>query len=293
MISIQKNGAVAEIAELGAEMRSYRTKEGKDCLWSGDAAVWGGVAPLLFPVIGCLKNQSVRIRGKAYAVPRHGFARTMAFQVAQQSEESCTLTLTDTPETRAVYPFAFCLTMTHRMLDNGFSTEYQVENKSDETMPFVIGGHPGFACPMNAGERFEDYHILFDQEETGRSLLYGEGSLMAGEEIVALGADHRTLALSYDSFDKKDTLTFAGLASRKVRLVHKDTGKGICFSFPNSPVLAIWTQPGTHAPYLCLEPWNGIPGAIDETGNFEDKPYHIALAPGERFSAGYSMELLD
>lgn len=33
-------------------------------------------------------------------------------------------------------------------------------------MPFVIGGHPAFNCPLAAGERFEDYKVRFDRPVT-------------------------------------------------------------------------------------------------------------------------------
>jgi len=347
MIQLKKNGAIAEISPLGAEMRVYRTPDGIDRLWSGNLDVWAGVAPVLFPVIGALKNQVVRIGGQEYPAPRHGFARNMPFQLTEHDTDSCAFVLEDTPDTRKVYPFAFRLIVRHRLLDNGFATEFEVENRggianagelagfgkianaaaltnadeeatagkedisgetdnarktkdvgntikiSNTKMPFLIGGHPGFACPMNPGEDFSDYCVIFEKEEQGRSLLFAPGGLMGGAEIVHLGADRRTLALDHAIFDHKDTLVFAGLNSRSVKLVHKDTGKGLRFSFPNSPVLAIWTKPDANAPYVCLEPWNGIPAMVEETGDFEDKPYHVAIGVGERFRAGYGVEMLE
>ena len=302
MIRLEKNGATAEISPLGAEMRVYRTPDGKDRLWNGNPDVWAGVSPVLYPIIGALKNQVVRIGGQEYATPRHGFARTMPFQLVEQEPDSCAFMLEDTPDTRKAYPFAFRLTVRHRLLDNGFSTEFEVENAGkikcsgentlNAKMPFVIGGHPGFTCPMNEGEAFSDYRVVFEKEEQGRSMLCTPDGLLDGTEIVPLGADCRTLALDYPSFDQKDTYVFAGLNSRSVKLVHKDTGKGLRFSFPNSPVLAIWTKPDANAPYVCLEPWNGLPALVDETGDFEDKPYHIVLAPGKSFRVEYRMEII-
>ena len=293
MIRLKKQNVTAEIMEMGAEMRAYRTADGKNRLWSGDPAVWKGVAPILFPVIGSVKNQKVRINGKEWAVPKHGFARTSVFRVVRQSAEDCTLMMQDSPETLEVFPFAFALFVTHRLLDNGFVTEYRVENKSDEKMPFVIGGHPAFACPINEGEAFSDYQIIFDAEEEGRSQLCTANGLLEGEEILDLGADKRTLALDYDMISRRDTLVLAGLNSRGVMLRHKDTRKGFRFVFPESPVLAIWTKPHAKAPYICLEPWNGLPGFEKETGDFEDKPYHVSLSPGEIFCTSYRMETVE
>ena len=292
MICLRKNGYEMYIDEKGAEMRAFRTPEGRDCLWSGDAAVWKGVAPVLFPAIGALKNKQVTIGGQAYAVPRHGFVRDMQFAVTEQGEDFVTLALHETPETRQVFPFAFALSVTHRFADNGFETRFTVENHSSREMPFLLGGHPGFACPMQPGEAFEDYVVRFQKPEKGETVLCTTAShLLGGTEKVNLGADQRTLPLNHADFDRLDTFIFAGLNSRSVDLVHKDTGKGLRLSF-DMDVLAIWTKPGANAPYVCLEPWQGLPAYENETGRFEDKPYHVALSVGRAYTCGYAMQLL-
>lgn len=292
MIRLEKNGAIAEIQEMGAEMRRYRTRDGKERLWSGNSETWAGVAPVLFPVIGNLKNNMVRFAGIECTPPKHGFAKVTAFEVVDLQPDACSLKIETTPELREMYPFPFRLTVTHRLLDNGFVTSYDVDNLGGETMHFTIGGHPGFTCPMNEGEAFTDYQVRFETEEEGVNLLYTPSGLMGGTERVDMGADHRTLALNYETFDQKDTLVLMGLASRSVELVHQETGKGLRFSFPQSNTLAIWTKPHHNAPYVCLEPWNGVPALEDETGNMEDKPYHIALAAGERFHTEHCMEVI-
>ena len=252
MIRLSFNGATAEVAEKGAEMRAFRTKDGKNLLWSGDPLVWPEVSPLLFPVVGRLKNGAVRLAGREYSIPMHGFARDMTFALKEQTANHCTLILEDSAETREIYPFAFRLAVTHRMTEMGFLTEYVVENRGKAVMPFVVGGHPGFACPMNEGEAFSDYRVVFSKEEEGRSLLCMPGGLMGAAETIDLGTDHRTLTLSHAAFNRRGTFVFAGLNSRSVKLIHQRTGKGIRFSFPESPVLAIWTHPTANAPYVCL-----------------------------------------
>jgi galactose mutarotase-like enzyme len=52
-------------------------------------------------------------------------------------------------------------------------------------------------------------------------------------------------------------------------------------------VLAVWTPPGKNAPYVCLEPWQGCPAYSDESGRFEDKPYHVEVAPGQTYTCAY------
>ncbi len=292
MIILEHEGALMEIAELGAEMRRFRSKDGVERIWSGDPAVWKSTAPVLFPTINLLKNGVVTIEGKEWAVPKHGFAKYQMFEVTDQGDDYVTLTLSENAETKAVYPFDFALSVTHRFTEGGFETRYVVENHTGRRMPFVIGGHPGFVCPMAEGEQFTDYVLCFEKAEEGRHLLCDADHLICGEETADLGGDHRTLTLRYEDFDRLDTYIFAGLNSRSVELVHKEHGHGIRVSFPEMEVLAVWTMPGKSAPYLCIEPWQGLPPLADESGLFEDKPYHITLGAGECYTCGYRMEVI-
>lgn len=292
MIHLQKDGATMDIALLGAEMREFQSADGKQRLWSGSPEVWKSTAPVLFPVIGMLKNGAIEIEGKTYQPPKHGFAKLMPFEVSEQGEDFVTLTLKQNEETKKVYPFDFALSVTHRFVKDGFETRYTVENHSSRAMPFAIGGHPGFRCPMNEGERFEDYVLRFEKPETGEHLLCTPEHYVGGSAIVELGADQRTLPLCYADYDRLDTYMFAGLHSRSVELVHRQTGKGIRVSFPEMEVLAIWTMPLKQAPYLCIEPWQGMPAYAEETGRFEDKPYHVKLGVGCAYTCGYRMEVI-
>ncbi|MBE5800790.1 MAG: aldose 1-epimerase family protein [Clostridiales bacterium] len=292
MIVLEHEGARMEIAELGAEIRAFRSADGVERIWCGDESIWKGTAPVLFPAIGFLKDGVVTIDGRECAIPKHGFAKYMVFQVTELGDDYVTLTLSENEETKKVYPFDFALSVTHRFLPNGFETRFTVENHTGRSMPFVIGGHPGFTCPMAEGERFTDYVLRFQKEESGKHLLNTPEHYMAEELVADLGEDRRTLKLRYEDFDRLDTYVFAGLNSRSVELIHKDTGKGIRVSFPGMEVLAVWTMPHKQAPYLCIEPWQGLPACVGETGRFEDKPYHVALGVGQTYSCGYRMEII-
>ena len=149
MIEVRKDGAWMRIDPLGAQMVAYCDKGGKQRLWSGDPDVWGKVAPILFPAIGTVKDGQIRFGGKAYPLSKHGFIRDMVFEVKEAGADFCSLELRESEETLAQYPFPFALTVKHRLLPEGFSTEVWVENTSSGPMPFTVGGHPGFACPMD------------------------------------------------------------------------------------------------------------------------------------------------
>lgn len=291
MICLKYNGAEMNIAELGAEMRSFTTADGRDWIWRGSEKSWKSSAPVLFPAIGALKDGGATIAGDFYAVPRHGFAKFQMFKVLEEGPDYISLILEQNEETKKVYPFAFAFIVTYRFLENGFEARLTVENHSSREMPFLVGGHPAFNCPMKDGEQFEDYILHFEKEETVGTTLCG-GGLLSDVEAVDFGEDHRTLALKYNFFDTHDTYIFSGLNSRKVDLIHKDTRKGLRFSY-DMPVLAIWTMPNKCAPYVCIEPWQGCPAYVNETGRFEDKPYHVSLKAAEAFCCGYCMEILD
>lgn len=293
MICFKHNGAEMTIAELGAEMRSFTTADGRDWLWRGSEAAWKSSAPVLFPAIGALKDGGATIAGEFYAVPRHGFAKFQQFELLEENGDSISFVLKQNEETLKVYPFDFTLTVTYRFLENGFEARFHVKNDTDREMPFLIGGHPGFNCPMKEGETFEDYALYFEKEETiSTTLCNGEGHTLNGTEPVPFEADRRTLPLSHADYDRLDTYILCGLNSRSVDLIHRQTRKGIRFSF-DMPVLAIWTMPEKNAPYVCIEPWQGSPAFANETGRFEDKPWCVKLSAGETFECGYKMEILD
>ena len=56
--------------------------------------------------------------------------------------------------------------------------------------------------------------------------------------------------------------------------------------------LGIWTPVGISAPFLCLEPWCGLPASVDESGKAEDKKYAKTVKAGEVFEVGYSMAVI-
>ena len=172
--------------------------------------------------------------------------------------------------------------MRHALLEDGFSTSFEVSNPGDAPMPFCIGAHTAFHCPLYPGERFEDYQLVFDEEEDSDALpLTPEGLLAPGPGAPLLrGTD--TIPLSHEPFDRLDTLIFQGLRSKGVRLVHRDTGRGVRMDFGDFPMIAFWTMAHAQAPYLCLEPWYGCAAWDDESGRFQDKPHCITLQPGEK-----------
>lgn len=281
MISLRYGNTTAVVRTLGAQIISFKGADGREVIWQADPAVWAQHAPVLFPVCGSVRDGKINIAGKTYPMTKHGFTRNPEFTVSHVGEDFVDLVLTPTAESRPMYPFDFAFHVTYRLFEGGYTTTFLIENRSDAVMPCCVGGHPGFICPMEEGASFSDYQIVFEKEENGINTLAPGGYLADGEEQLRELEGGRVLPLSHALFDARDALIFAGLRSRSVDLVNKNTGRGIRFCFPKMEVLAIWSMPGANADYVCLEPWHGMPGRAQDSDNFEDKPYVTLLQPGK------------
>ena len=275
---LKKGSLRAAARTKGGELVSFRDGSGREYIWEGDPAFWSGQNPILFPIVGSLKDGKVEIGGRSYEMDRHGFARRMEFTPGERGEDFITLELRESPETLERYPFPFSLKVTHRLLEDGFSTAFAVENTGTAPMPFCIGGHTAIRIPE--GERFEDCELLFDMPEKADShLLSPEGIILHDGRRPMLDGSGR-LSLDYGVFAQMDTIIFSLLRSGNVSLLHRETGRGIRLDFRQFPMVAFWTKPG--APFLCLEPWQGCAAWDDESGRFEDKPFCTVLQPGEK-----------
>lgn len=290
-IQLKSGNTTAVIQRKGAQMISFKGNNGREVMWQADPTVWGNTAPVLFPVCGMPKGEQVIIDGVTYPMAKHGFTRNPDFDVVKIGVDFVELVLTPTEESRPQYPFEFAFHVIYTLRENGFRTDFIVENKSDRMMPFCVGGHPGFIVPMEEGSAYTDYQLIFPVKEEGKNLLVPGGALVDGEEIIPF-VDGTTLPLNHDLFDDRDALVFAELNSRCVDLVHKVSGKGLRFSYPKMEVLAVWSMPKKNGDYVCLEPWHGMPGQVTESGKFEDKPFVTLLQPGMSHQCGYDVELI-
>lgn len=290
-IHLRSGNTTAEIRRKGAQMVSFKGNDEREVIWQADPNVWANHAPVLFPVCGLPKNEQVIIDGVTYPMAKHGFSRNPDFDVVKIGDDFVELVLTPNEESRPQYPFEFAFHVIYTLRENGFRTDFVIENKSDKVMPFCVGGHPGFIIPMEDGAVYTDYQLVFPCEEEGRNLLVPGGKMVDGEEIIPF-IDKTALPLSHALFDERDALLFADMNSRSVDLVNKNSGKGLHFFYPKMEVLAVWSMPKKNGDYVCLEPWHGMPGHVNESGRFEDKPFVTLLQPGMSYQCGYDVDLI-
>nr|WP_162990769.1 aldose 1-epimerase family protein [Maliibacterium massiliense] len=283
--------ARATATTLGGELTSYVAANGVHYLWDGDPAVRATHAQMMFPIVGFAIEDTVRIAGVPYQIPKHGFARTTPFVLKDRQEDSITFTLRADEDTQRMYPFAFTLDTTHRIFADGFSTTYRIANNSSAPMPMCLGGHPGFHCPLFERDAFDDYELVFEMQESG-VLAQAPTGYVEGYGVYAPLAGKDRFTLTHSAFDH-DALIFSDLASRSVRMLRKKDGRGLQLDFPDFDILAVWQEAYKDAPYICIEPMSGHCACLDETGNFEDKPFVKIVPPGGVYEASYRMCVVD
>jgi len=265
----------------GAELTSI-VADGIEYLWQGDPAFWGGQAPVCFPIVGSLRgNRAQCSAGEIKDIARHGFVKAMAFEVGEAQEDQVAYVLKANEATQAMYPYDFTFTMAYKVEGRTLSFIYKVKNEGDAVMPFQVGGHPGFNCPLLDGEAFEDYEIQFETEEDA-NLMYPmqESPALLDDANRRVVLDHaKVLPLSHDDF-QNDGLFFDTLNSRSLKYVNPKTGKGLQFDFPQCTNLVLWTT-AKPAKYICIEPWIGMCTCSTDDDVFEHRANIQLCQPGE------------
>lgn len=255
---------------VGAELASF-ADNGAELLWQGDAAIWSGQSPLLFPVVGRLREDTYCLDDRVYNIPKHGFARKAEFRLESASKEEMTFLLTESPETMACFPFPFELRVKYSFTEGGFVMEHRVKNTGGDTMYFSIGAHPGFQCQM--GDR-----VVMDEAETAAAFRLDANGLRAAQQTPVF--DHsREVVITPDVF-AADALIFDGLKSAGCTL-ERANGRRIHVDFGGAPCLGLWAKPG--APYVCIEPWYGIDDMYNAGHDFARKERILSLEAGKEF----------
>jgi len=288
MIQLENNHVSIAVNPKGAELQSIFCKDTQlEYLWSGDAAFWGKKSPVLFPIVGGLKNNTYKHNGTAYQLGRHGFARDMAFTLTAKEKDSISFTLNANDATLQQYPFLFRFAITYSLNKNVLTCTYQITNIDLQPLFFSVGAHPAFKVPLADGTVFEDYYLLFDAEETaGKWPLTADG-LIETTPIPFFDNTNRielTKPLFYG-----DALVFKGLQSNSISLRSNQTNHGFTFSYNEFPFMGIWSA--KNADFVCIEPWCGIADSVDADGELRKKEGMHLLTPGEVMSRSWSVTL--
>ncbi|TRX36104.1 aldose 1-epimerase family protein [Flavobacterium sp. ZT3R18] len=280
--TISNSILTANINHTGAELCSLKDNSNTEYIWSGNPEFWGKHSPILFPIVGTLKNNSYHYNDQKYNLSRHGFAREMNFELIDKQENSATFSLTSSDETKENYPFDFELHLIYALENASLKIEYKVINKGASKMPFSIGAHPAFDLPGD----FENYSLEFENEEPLTFHLLEDGLISNVTEQVQL--DKKKLHLNHKLFEN-DALVFKKLTSKAITILNKS--KPILkVNYKDFPDLGIWTPP--NAPFICIEPWFGYSDTVDTFGNLFEKEGIQVLDSYETFKSQFGIEIL-
>ncbi|RZK61543.1 MAG: aldose 1-epimerase family protein [Hymenobacter sp.] len=292
--ALQNDQCRVRVHSHGAELTSFQRRDLGDLeyMWQADPAQWRRHAPLLFPIVGRLPEDTYLHKGHTYKLPQHGFARDQEFTLIHEEETSLTLQLVASAASRAVFPFEFDLRVRYELRGTTLTVGWQVRNPAaaPHELLFSIGAHPAFRCPLLPGERFEDYYFAFDHPVTvERQLL--QGGLRSGEtQPVPLANGGTELPLTGELF-ADDALVFSYYDFTRLTLRTHQSARAVRVAFAGFPYLGLWTK-SARAGFVCIEPWQGVASAVGAPGELADKEGILTLAPGQEFTASYSIEAL-
>ena len=284
--TIQNDYLSVEVQAKGAELMSlYNKKEQLEYMWSGDPAFWGKHSPVLFPIIGELKNNTYYYNNKAYQLGRHGFARDMEFTVTEQTTSSIGFSLLSNADTLQKFPFEFGFDIEYLLQQDWLTVTYKVKNTGNDDMYFSVGGHPAFKVPIVEGTAYDDYYLEFNKtENAGRWPISAEGLIETDAEPFLLNTNK--LPLRKELF-YRDAIVFKNLRSDTVRLRSSKHDKGIEFNFPGFPYLGVWAA--KDADFVCIEPWCGIADPVNSSQQLTEKEGINRLAPQGIFERSWGV----
>jgi galactose mutarotase-like enzyme len=278
------DGIAASVKADGAELYHLRDGGGRDYLWDAEPA-WPRHAPVLFPIVGRLRDDTLLHRGTSYRMTQHGFARDRRFEWVERTPNGCRLVLVDDAATRAIYPFGFRFELAFSADGATLTVVYTITNAGDEVLPASMGAHPAFRWPLELGRPKTDYALTFAVAEPAPLRGVVGGLLTPADRPSPI--DGQRLALTEDLF-AADALILEAPASRSVRFAAAD-GPALTVAWDGFRQLGLWMRPGSD--FLCIEPWRGMASPPDFAGDFADKPWLMLIPPGERRTASYRVTL--
>ena len=277
-----------KISSKGAELQSIFHKQHQlEYMWSGDANFWGKKSPVLFPIVGGLKNNTYIYKGNSYSLSRHGFARDSEFIATHQTENSITFSIHSNEQTLKAYPFLFRFSVQYELENDKLYVHYLVENIGADEMYFSVGAHPAFKVPLIDELAFNDFYLQFNKAENAVQWLLSADGLIEKKSIQLLNNTNQ-LKLTKELF-YGDALVFKQLLSNTISIVSNKTAHGLKVQFDDFPFTGIWSA--KDANFVCIEPWCGIADSVDTNQDITQKEGINILLPQENFKKTWSVEV--
>ena len=289
MNKLENNNLIIESNISGAELtRIYSKKFNKEILWKGDPKFWGRHSPILFPIVGRLKDNETIIEDKLYNMSQHGFARDMEFKIVDNDNKSITYKLVSSENTKSYYPYSFELIIKYTLLDNGVNINWIVNNIDSKDIYFSIGAHPAFNIDLDENSDLSNYYLEFITKDNV-SNIYLDGPYSS--KIVSVNSLN-TIYLSPELFEN-DALIYTNVDGINVK--SKKENHYINVSFNSFPLVGIWSpyykDTNSIAPFICVEPWYGLADNVNSDKIYKNKNYINKLSIGESFNVSYSINI--
>lgn len=288
LYTIENKSLIAKISDVGAELKSLKSlNDGFEYIWKGDAKYWKNSATILFPVCGRLYEKKYLYDGKEYEMNIHGFARDNVFSVKEHCKDKIVFELNYSQSTLKIYPFKFTLLLTYELIDNNLLTRFTVINKGSDILPFSVGGHPGFSLPLEDGLDFIDHYLEFDKAEKRTQILFSKNGLYLEQNSDIELEDDKILRLKPSIF--KTDGVFFNTESGSLTLKSDKTDRWVKVSYKDITHLGVWQPYSENTPFICIEPWHGIPGIEGKTESFENKTEFIRIKENAEYNFEFNI----
>ena len=289
--TIKNEIVTAEIESFGAELKSLKSnRTNTEYMWYGDPAYYKRTSPILFPIVGSLKNQEYLYEGKKYPMPQHGFARDMEFAVKEQKEDEIWFLLVSDEETYAKYPFAFELHIGYRLIQSTLRVMWKVVNKDTKEMYFSIGAHSEFNCPLKGEKDKSGYGLNFytDKNVTA-SRINGDGLMLDGTQELSLTDGKMTFP---EGFFDDGVYIVENHQTNKMSLMNPQGKVYVTLHF-DAPLFGVWSPEKKNAPFVAIEPWYGRCDRADFAGSLSEREWGNHLSAGATFEKQYEITITE
>ena len=274
---IQNGVLCAEFSDIGGELLSLTDKSGLEYIWQGDAKYWDGRSPILFPYCCRLYGGHYTYHGEKYFGDIHGFIRETRFSDIENGGDFIVFKTSSNEKTRKLYPFDFEFELKYALEGNTLKCDITVKNLGNVPLYYCEGMHPGFNVPLDK-TRFEDWYLEFSSPAAPRRILFSESKFCCGESDFSGELENGTrLALTHSLFDNE--AIFLTGAARSVSIKSDISQRKIVIDYPDSAAVGFWQPEHTDAPFLCVEPLNGLPSFDGEIDDIEKKLFSRCVEP--------------
>ena len=286
LYTLQNDILTVKVSDIGAEIHSV-TRDGCEYIWVGDATFWSSHAPLLFPVCGRFFEAQYTAQGKTYEIPCHGFIRKAPLTLECINNTSICFRVDATEETKKMYPFDFVLKIWHILEGESVTTRFEIENTGDVILPATVGGHPGFNVPLDGEGNFDDYYLEFGKICSPDQIEISPRGLFTGKKTAYPLVDGNKLPLSHKLFEIDGV--FLSRMDSTVTLKSKAGTRAVTLEYPDMPYLGVWHSAKSEAPFVCIEPWCGLPGYDGVMEDINTRHDMFRILPGKTQTAQFKM----